>query len=108
MSISSNKILPVAEALGTTSCIRLRQRMKVDLPQPEGPMMAVTCLAMIGTVIPLRISALPKPARRFETCILGRAAPVLVDVVEAEEGPAMGSSTSGLEGETFFGRLCSP
>ncbi len=24
------------------SCIRLRERMKVDLPQPDGPMKAVT------------------------------------------------------------------
>ena len=30
---------------GITSCMRLRQRTIVDLPQPEGPMMAVTRLA---------------------------------------------------------------
>ena len=34
-------------APGTTSCMRLRHRMKVDLPQPEGPMMAVTCRGLI-------------------------------------------------------------
>jgi hypothetical protein len=28
---------PVAVAPGTTSCIRLRQRTSVDLPQPDGP-----------------------------------------------------------------------
>ena len=29
-------------APGVISCIRFRQRRKVDLPQPDGPMMAVT------------------------------------------------------------------
>ena len=30
-------------APGVSSCMRLRQRRKVDLPQPLGPMMAVMC-----------------------------------------------------------------
>ncbi len=34
-----------ARAPGTTSCMRFRQRTKVDLPQPEGPMTAVTCFS---------------------------------------------------------------
>ena len=33
---------PSTFAPGTTSFMRLRQRMKVLLPQPEGPMIAVT------------------------------------------------------------------
>src|SRR5687768_6478591 len=33
---------PVARASGTVSCSRFRQRRKVDLPQPDGPMIAVT------------------------------------------------------------------
>src|SRR4051812_27090604 len=37
-----SKTVPSACAPGTSSCRRLRQRMKVDLPQPEGPMMAET------------------------------------------------------------------
>ena len=34
--------LPSARAPRTTSCMRFRQRMKVLLPQPDGPMIAVT------------------------------------------------------------------
>jgi len=34
--------LPSTRAPGITSCIRLRVRRKVDLPQPDGPMNAVT------------------------------------------------------------------
>ena len=33
---------PVTWAPGMTSCIRFRVRSTVDLPQPEGPMNAVT------------------------------------------------------------------
>src|SRR5512142_2007311 len=39
----SNRTTPSTWAPGTVSCIRLRQRRSVDLPQPDGPMMAVTC-----------------------------------------------------------------
>src|SRR5215213_7963762 len=34
---------PATRASGTVSCIRLRQRSRVDLPHPDGPMIAVTC-----------------------------------------------------------------
>jgi len=37
--------MPVARAIGLVSCMRLRQRTKVDLPQPEGPMSAVAWFA---------------------------------------------------------------
>lgn len=33
---------PWTWAPGMTSCMRLSERRKVDLPQPEGPMRAVT------------------------------------------------------------------
>ena len=39
--------LPLTRAPGITSCMRLSVRRKVDLPQPEGPMSAVTDLASI-------------------------------------------------------------
>src|SRR6266566_4292167 len=42
MSSPSSWTLPSACASGTTSCIRLRHRMTVLFPHPEGPMMAVT------------------------------------------------------------------
>jgi hypothetical protein len=38
---------PASDALGTSSCIRLSVRRKVDLPQPDGPISAVTLPASI-------------------------------------------------------------
>ena len=34
--------LPSARAPGISSCMRLMQRTSVDLPQPDGPIIAVT------------------------------------------------------------------
>ena len=34
---------PSARAPGISSCMRLMQRTSVDLPQPDGPIIAVTC-----------------------------------------------------------------
>src|SRR5437762_11436477 len=42
MSAPSRNTCPVMRAPGTVSCMRLRQRRKVDLPHPDGPMTAVT------------------------------------------------------------------
>src|SRR5436309_2271982 len=47
MSWSSSVTVPVTRAPGMTSCMRFRLRRKVDLPQPDGPIMAVTCLGSI-------------------------------------------------------------
>ena len=47
--------------LSIRSFIRLRQRRSVDLPQPEGPMNAVTCLA--GMSIVMSKSAWLSPSR---------------------------------------------
>src|SRR5206468_3477523 len=42
MSEPSRITRPDVFALGTSSCIRLRHRMNVDFPHPEGPIIAVT------------------------------------------------------------------
>src|SRR2546421_11955357 len=42
MSCPSNKTWPSTLALGIVSCMRLRHRMRVDFPHPEGPMMPLT------------------------------------------------------------------
>src|SRR3954464_14989338 len=41
----SNKTRPVIQPPSESSCIRLRVRRKVDLPQPDGPISACTRLA---------------------------------------------------------------
>ena len=45
MSRSPMRTVPVTRAMGLVSCMRLRQRTKVLLPQPEGPISAVAWLA---------------------------------------------------------------
>ncbi len=44
--------LPSTRAPGITSCMRFSDRSIVDLPQPDGPMKAVTDLARIVMVTP--------------------------------------------------------
>ena len=41
-SVPSSATLPLTWAPGITSCIRFSVRSSVDLPQPDGPMNAVT------------------------------------------------------------------
>ncbi len=48
MSSPSNRTSPVERAIGIVSFIRLMQRSKVDLPQPDGPMKAVTARSGIS------------------------------------------------------------
>src|SRR6266571_2170351 len=52
MSSPSRSTFPSTLVLGIVSCIRFRQRIRVDLPQPEGPMIAVTACSSISSVIP--------------------------------------------------------
>jgi hypothetical protein len=42
MSSPSSSIRPSTRALGIVSFMRFRARRNVDLPQPDGPMKAVT------------------------------------------------------------------
>ena len=49
MSALSISILPVTRQLGMVSFMRLMQRRKVDLPQPDGPMKAITPLSGTST-----------------------------------------------------------
>jgi len=45
--------------MSIVSFIRLRQRRKVDLPQPDGPIKAVTVLSRISMSTPLMASVSP-------------------------------------------------
>src|SRR5216110_2797059 len=42
------RTVPVTRAMGLVSCIRLKQRKNVLLPQPDGPISAVTRRSVIG------------------------------------------------------------
>src|SRR5947208_4490004 len=54
-------------AFGTSSCIRLRQRIKVDFPQPLGPMIAVTAFDATSSVTSLMARFWPYQIERFFT-----------------------------------------
>src|SRR5437588_12714877 len=65
MLTSFNSTVPDARAPGVTSCIRFKQRMKVLLPQPEGPIIAVTCRGAIS--IAMLASAWRSPYQAFRS-----------------------------------------
>ena len=48
---------------GMSWCIRLRMRRKVDLPQPDGPMSAVTCRDSHGQRDPVEHQVVAEPRR---------------------------------------------
>src|SRR5579864_3836499 len=52
MLLPSRSTRPETRPVGTVSCMRLRQRRKVDLPQPEGPMIATTLPSGTASEIP--------------------------------------------------------
>src|SRR6476661_9810382 len=62
MSWPSRETAPATRAVGTVSCMRLRHRSRVDLPQPDGPMIAVTSRSRNVIETPRTASADPKNA----------------------------------------------
>ena len=71
MSWPNNLTSPVTREFGDRSCIRLRARRKVDLPQPLGPIMAVTALAGISIETFLSTWCVPKKTDRARTVRAG-------------------------------------
>src|SRR5450432_1962463 len=73
MSRPSSSTSPSTRAVGTVSCMRLRQRRKVDLPQPDGPMIAVTWRSCTSMPTPFTAWTLPKYASSEPTRMRGTA-----------------------------------
>src|ERR687897_999244 len=71
MFFLSKKISPLAYAPGVISCIRFKHLISVVLPQPEGPINAVTEFLSIFRLISLRTSLLCNPAYRLYSTIYG-------------------------------------
>src|ERR1043166_2958179 len=71
MSWPRKRTSPSARAPATVSCIRLRQRSSVDLPHPDGPMIAVTSLVATANVTSRTTRAAAKYASRPATSIAG-------------------------------------
>src|SRR3954468_12492998 len=73
MALPSISTVPSTRALGTVSCIRLKQRRRVDFPQPEGPMMAVTACCGIDSETFLTAATSPKNALSASVTMHGAA-----------------------------------
>src|SRR5260370_40272568 len=61
----SSTTFPSARAPGISSWRRLRQRTSVDLPQPDGPISAVTWFGSTDSDMSSMASLLPYHAERF-------------------------------------------
>src|ERR1700761_8207404 len=62
MSSPSRRTSPASCADGTASCMRLRMRRNVDLPQPDGPINAVTVARGIDRFTRSRTWVVPNQA----------------------------------------------
>src|SRR5256885_14109097 len=70
MSSPWSKTFPSTLAFGIVSCIRLRHRIRVDFPQPEGPMTAVTMRSSMPIVMSWIASFSPYQAESDSTVSL--------------------------------------
>src|SRR5437868_3099206 len=76
--------LPSARAPGMVSCSLFRQRTKVDLPQPDGPMMAVARPGATSMEMPCSAWFLPNQA--FRSCTLIPTATLVSTFQDATTG----------------------
>src|ERR1019366_6920397 len=99
MSSPNKRISPSMRASGLSSCIRLMARRKVDLPQPLGPMMAVTARAAMSNETFLTAAFLPKMTDRLRTVRAGPVADLASGAVGSIGlvGWGIGVSNFGLE-----------
>src|SRR5271154_5326618 len=67
MSSPNNLISPSMRASGFNSCIRFSARRKVDLPQPLGPIIAVTAFAFTSSETFFTAARSPKNTERLRT-----------------------------------------
>src|SRR5919197_3648066 len=67
MSSPWRRTFPSTLALGMVSCIRFRHRMRVDFPQPDGPMIAATMCSSMSIVIPWMANFSPYQADNDST-----------------------------------------
>src|SRR5574342_797017 len=102
--------LPEDPAPGVSSCIRLRQRRKVDLPQPEGPMTASTLRSGTARLTSLNTVAEPNQACSFSTTILGSLDIPGASVRAAGRGECLGKPRGSAAGRFILhlGSGCAP
>src|SRR4051794_33356766 len=71
MSCPRKSTSPSTRASGIVSCIRFRHRSSVDLPHPDGPMIAVTSFDGKSSVTSRTACVDPKYACRSWVCMAG-------------------------------------
>ncbi|CAB4961523.1 unannotated protein [freshwater metagenome] len=94
MSCPSSNTWPAIDADGIISCMRLRMRRNVDLPQPDGPISAVTLPAGMSSDTRSSTLCVPNQAEMLRAC---RPASALgtVPVADCTGGEAIGCVTIG-------------
>src|SRR6266545_6318045 len=99
----SSSTSPLTVAPGVSSCIRLRQRSRVDLPQPEGPMMAVTVCAGNSSDTSRTARCCPNSAVR---CAASSRSRVLADATIALPGDPAGRQRDHEDKPHQYQRRC--
>ena len=82
---------------GCRSCIRLKQRRNVLLPQPDGPISAVTWFSAIGMLMSFSAWLVPYQKLSFSAARLGRIRPRRLALVECDgQRRSLGFLAAGL------------
>src|SRR5579884_620483 len=109
MSRPANRTSPSTRAPGTVSCMRLRQRRSVDLPQPDGPMIAVT--SPDGTSNPTSRTTrdAPKYASSDSTAIAGvsrmlTSSATAVAIGTSRSAPSVAAEPEAVSGDPSRGK----
>src|ERR1043166_75708 len=101
MSSPRKRTLPSTRVFGTSSCIRLSERSKLDLPHPLGPMMAVIFFAGIATLTSSIAFFSPYQSDRFSISNAGRS--VAADGLREEDAVWGGTGAAQNKGRSRRG-----
>src|SRR5580704_8567868 len=96
MFLPSSKISPSRRELRTVSCMRSRVRRRVDLPQPDGPIRAVTLLVAMPKLMSNRVCLGPYQKLTLEMVIRISAGAVVSRLAPLVTGGVMFTDTACL------------
>src|SRR5580658_293173 len=96
MFLPSRRISPSRRELRTVSCMRSSVRKRVDLPQPDGPMRAVTLLLATPRLMSKRVCLAPYQKLTLEMVIRKAAGAVVSRLAPVAAGGVMFTDTAGL------------
>src|SRR5271155_2469229 len=96
MFLPSRRITPSSREWRTVSCMRSSVRKRVDLPQPEGPMRAVTLLVATPRLMSKRVCLAPYQKLTLEIVIRMSAGAVVSRLAAVVAGGVMFTDTACL------------